>query len=159
MKVSTLKLIEIMARIPLFKSLTPYERERVLKADCKIDQIHQGTVFIKEASQDPFFYIILAGVAQVRQGNNIIATLGPGEFIGEVGFFCQEPRSASVSAMNDMLVMKINQRSFQTLPVAVRERIKDKVIAALVARVNNQNKQIIELQSHLQLADGECAFA
>lgn len=153
MKVSTLKLIEIMARIPLFKTLTPYERERVLKADSKIVTIAMDTTFIKESSQDPFFYIVLAGEAEVRQGGNILGTIGPGEFIGEVGFFCQEPRSASVRAAKDLLVMKIDQRNFQTLPVAVRERIKDKVIAALVHRVNSQNKQIIELQSALQLSD------
>jgi CRP/FNR family cyclic AMP-dependent transcriptional regulator len=153
MKLSKLKLLEIMARIPLFKSLKPAERERVLKAECTFESKLAGKAFIKQGSQDDFFYIILAGSATIKQSGYHIATLKAGQFIGEVGFFCREPRTATVTAETDMLVMQISQNNFQVLPSVIREAIKDKVIVGLAARVNSQTQQIINLQSFDLSAD------
>jgi hypothetical protein len=47
MKLSKLKLIEIMARIPLFKSLKSHERERVLNANCEFESHQPGKAFIE----------------------------------------------------------------------------------------------------------------
>jgi CRP-like cAMP-binding protein len=148
-----------MARVPLFKSLTPQARERVLATPCNFESKPAGKTFIKEGSQDPFFYIILAGQAMVKQSSKHIATLKPGEFIGEVGFFCSEPRTATVIAMTDMLVLKIGRKNFQTLPPPIRESIKDKVIAGLVNRVSHQTNQILELTENAENAQMDEIFS
>ncbi|MFT5164555.1 MAG: CRP/FNR family cyclic AMP-dependent transcriptional regulator, partial [Alteromonadaceae bacterium] len=102
--------------------------------------------FIIQGTHGPSFYIILSGQATVWQSGHQVALLKAGQFIGEVGFFCNESRTATVTSLTDMLVLKIDRDSFVSLPGKIRELIKDKVISGLVDRVSNQNKQIISLQ-------------
>lgn len=147
-----LQLLEIMARVPLFKTLSAVERERVLTDGAAFESISADNPFIVEGSHGPSFYIILSGQAVVRRHGHKVATMTAGQFIGEVGFICNEVRTASVVALTDMLVLKIDRDNFQRLPSKIRESIKDKVISGLVARVGRQTKQIISLQ-HAQLLE------
>lgn len=74
-----------------------------------------------------------------------IGQLVPSHFVGEVGFICNEPRSATVVAETDMVLMKIDSDSFQRLPDRVRSAIKDKIISGLTQRVAQLNERLIEL--------------
>ena len=152
LKINKLKVLEILGRVPLFKTLSHFEREKIFDNGGSFEQKPCGQPFIIEGSHDPYFYIILAGKAMVKQSGYEVATLEAGHFIGEVCFFCHEARTATVVALTDVLVMKIDRQGFQGLPAAIRERVKDKVIAGLVARVQRQNRELIELQS-VQLSD------
>ena len=75
----------------------------------------------------------------------------PSQFVGEVGFICNEPRSATVIAETDMLLMKIDNDSFQQLPDRVRSAIKDKIIFGLTQRAGQLSERLIELDALLSL--------
>ncbi|NQZ10602.1 MAG: cyclic nucleotide-binding domain-containing protein [Algicola sp.] len=145
MPFNKLKLLEIFNRIPLFKSLVQHEREQVLNAGCTIESAATGKSFIVEGTHSPVFYIVLSGSASVQHNGYQVGTIVPGQFIGEVGFICSEARTATVTALNDMLLLKITRQNFQSLPIKIRESIKDKVIEGLVERANQQNRQIVKL--------------
>ncbi|MFT4929183.1 MAG: CRP/FNR family cyclic AMP-dependent transcriptional regulator [Phenylobacterium sp.] len=153
--INKLKLLEILSRVSLFKSLTSGERSAVLDSGVKFQSIAPDNNFIVEGSQGPSFFIILSGEATVKQGGHNVAVLKSGQFIGEMGFICNEPRTATVVALTDMLVLKIDRNSFRQLPIKIREEIKDKVILGLVARVSRQNKQIIALKQDQLLDDDD----
>lgn len=144
-----IKLMEILPRIPLFKDLSPAEREVVLKMAKNIKRIKAENTFIKEGAHEPFFYIILAGKANVFHKGKLIGVLVPGQFIGEVGFICKEPRSATVTAQNDMAVMLIRTEEFRKLPTRIRESIKDKIISGLVDRVTGMNTNTIRYEEKI----------
>lgn len=144
-----IKLMEILARIPLFAGLSPAEREVLLKMTRNIKRIKEERVLIKEGAHEPFFYIILAGNAEVHHKGKIIGNLHPGQFIGEVGFICKEPRSATVIAKENMVVMLINSDDFRKLPSRVRESIKDKIISGLVERVTKMNTNTIRYEDEI----------
>lgn len=141
-----IKLMEILARLPLFAGLNPAERQVLMKMTTNIKRIRADTVFIKEGAHEPFFYIILAGRAAVRYRRKSIGSLVPGQFIGEVGFICQEPRRATVVAESDMVVMLIDAEDFRRLPARVREAIKDNIITGLVERVCSMNSNAIRYE-------------
>lgn len=144
-----IKLMEILARIPLFKDLTPPEREVVQNMIRNIKRYPQGKVFIKEGAHEPFFYIILAGKAEVSHRAHKIGELIPGQFIGEVGFICKEPRSATVTASTDIALMLINAEDFRRLPARIRESIKDRIISGLVERVSGMNDNTIRYEDEI----------
>lgn len=144
-----IKLMEILARIPLFKDLTPPEREVVQKMVINIKRYPQGKVFIKEGAHEPFFYILLAGKAEVSHRAHKIGELIPGQFIGEVGFICKEPRSATVTASTDIALMLINAEDFRRLPARIRESIKDRIISGLVDRVSGMNDNTIRYEDEI----------
>ncbi|WP_164078369.1 cyclic nucleotide-binding domain-containing protein [Alteromonas facilis] len=138
-----LKIMEVLSRIPLFKDLQASDRQQVVEMKAVFSGIKAGETFIREGAQEPWFYIILAGKALVSHRQHTVGHLHPGQFIGEVGFICREHRSASVSAVEEMVVMKIDYEAFKRLPVSIREAIKDKIIAGLVERVSKQNAESI----------------
>lgn len=147
---NNLKLMEVLARVPLFKDLQPSEREAVIQMKKVFTPIKARTTFIIEGAHEPWFYIILAGKAEVYHRNHKIAQLLPGQFIGEVGFICKEPRSATVKSAEEMVVMKLDYEAFRKLPVRIRESIKDKIIGGLVDRVNGLNETYIKAQDEIE---------
>jgi len=68
-----------------------------------------GTVLIREGDPADAFYLVLSGQVQVmrrsEQGPDVaIATLGPGQYFGELGLLTGHPRNASVVATGDVPV-------------------------------------------------------
>ena len=143
--------MEILNRIRLFKSLSPRERELVADMPNLIYMIPENETFITYAQQDDSFYIIINGSAKVTRHKKTISTLVPGDFVGEVGFICNEPRSASVTASSTVIAMKIDQYVFLRLPPAIREGIKDKIILGLVERINNEGDKIRQYEDILTI--------
>jgi len=148
-KVSKLKLLEFLNRVPLFKGLTPREREEIAGLPRLVVLLEHGEVFIKKGEYDSSFYIILNGDAEVTIQNRHIADISPGHFIGEVGFMCQEPRSATVTALTELIALRITKELFDKLPIKVREGIKNKIISGLVARIDCQNTKIVDLEEKI----------
>ncbi len=111
----------------MFKDLAPANWELILQMPKAFEVCNQGQALIKEGGYEPFFYIILSGQALVYHRHHQIGQIEcPSQFVGEVGFICNEPRSATVIAETDMVLMKIDSDSFQQLPDRVRSAIKDK---------------------------------
>lgn len=153
------KLMEILARIPLFKELTFGEREMVLRVAQNVKRVKAGRTFMKQGAYEPFFYIILAGEAKVSFKGQEVGVLKPGDFIGEVGFICNEPRSASVAALSDMVVVLIRDEEFRRLPSSIRESIKDKIISGLMERLSVMNKQNLDYRAQLKALGKEPALS
>jgi len=145
-QLSSLKMMEILARIPLFKELSPSEREYIVQMPKVFKFVPQGQVLIKEAANEPFFYIILAGKAEVFHRHHLIGCVEAGQFIGEVGFICHESRTATVTAATDLMVLKLDADKFRRLPAKIREQVKDKIIEGLVRRVERLSDKLIELE-------------
>jgi CRP/FNR family cyclic AMP-dependent transcriptional regulator len=80
------------------------------------------------------FFVIEEGSAEVTQGGERIAELGPGEFFGEIGLLETERRTASVVATTPMELIVMFQREFkqmeQEMP-AVADRIRTAIRARL----------------------------
>lgn len=148
-KVSKLKLLEFLNRLTLFKSLEPQERKLVADIPNLIVVIQGGDTFIRKGQFDSDFFIVLNGEADISIDGQHIAVAAAGHFIGEVGFICNEPRSASVTATTDIIAMRITRDLFDLLPIKVRESIKQKIINGLVDRVTKQNGKIIDLEEQV----------
>src|SRR4029079_14885445 len=75
-------------------------------------------------------YVVVSGRLQVvRENANgtavIIAEAGPGEAVGEMGFFTKEPRSASVIAIRDSLLLRFPNAAFERIVARHPEVVRD----------------------------------
>ena len=61
------------------------------------------------------FMIIAEGTAAVKRNARKIATLGPGDFFGELAVLAGVPRTATVIAETDMVVEAMNRQEFSSL--------------------------------------------
>ena len=100
-----------LANVPLFSALSKRDLQRVAKASDEIS-IAAGRVLVEQGRTGHEFFLILEGEAVVRRNNRKVATLGPGQYFGELAILDRGPRSASVVANTDMRVLVLGQREF-----------------------------------------------
>jgi len=92
-----------------------------------------GTVLVREGSRGDEFMIVLEGEAEVSQGGRAIATIGPGDLVGEMALLHEDRRgrrNATVTALSDMVIYAGSPSEFrQILDAApsVAEKIRQTV--------------------------------
>jgi CRP/FNR family transcriptional regulator, cyclic AMP receptor protein len=83
--------------IPLFAPLSKSERKAVAQHADEVT-IEQGTRIIEQGGVANELLVIVRGTADVLDGEALIAQLGPGDVIGEIGLLRYSRRTASVIA-------------------------------------------------------------
>ena len=89
--------IPTLEGMPLFRGVPPDEVE-VVAGQLDDATYLAGHGVITEGMQGPEFFIILDGTASVLIDDEKVATLGPGDFFGEVAALDGGPRTATVRA-------------------------------------------------------------
>ncbi|RMF24284.1 MAG: hypothetical protein D6765_12005, partial [Bacteroidetes bacterium] len=79
-----------------------------------------GEVLFEQGERGRDLYILVSGRLQavVRQHNGqtkVIGEVSRGETVGEMALFTGEPRSASIVALRDSVVVKVSQEAFQEM--------------------------------------------
>jgi len=121
-----------LAKIPLFKECTKKELQAVSRLVTPIN-VKAGKVLTKEGDAGREFMIIASGSATVKRKGRKIASLGPGDFFGELALLAHVPRTATVIADTDMTVEALNRAEFATL-LDESPTIARKVLAAVAKR-------------------------
>ncbi|HAV61276.1 MAG TPA: hypothetical protein DCY13_02810 [Verrucomicrobiales bacterium] len=82
-------------------------------------RVRQFEIVVREGATGDAMFLILEGEVRSRSmqdGREItIATLGPGEFFGEMALLDHGPRSADVVANKDSVLLKITSRAFEQI--------------------------------------------
>lgn len=130
-----------LAKIPLFKECTKKELQAVSRLVTPI-HVTAGKVLTKEGDAGREFMIIAKGTATVKRNGRKVATLGPGDFFGELALLAGVPRTATVTAETDMVVEALNRAEFATL-LDESPSIARKVLSAVARRsYDNEPKSL-----------------
>lgn len=76
-------------------------------------RIVAGEVVCREGSPGDDMYILLAGELKITKETKFITTIKPVEYIGEMALIEAKPRSATVEAVEDSILLKITRQQFQ----------------------------------------------
>ena len=103
------QIIDYMKRIPIFDGLTNEQYAEILNL-CSKKVIPADHYLCREGDESNELYILLKGQLKVMSRNGVllafIDTLG---LVGEMGVFTDTPRSASVAATDNCIVIRINK--------------------------------------------------
>lgn len=151
-----LKAVTILNRVQLFNLLTIAEKQHIAESHSLFYHIPDEEEFITLGEMDDGFYVLLSGTALVIHSGEELTEVSAGDFVGETGFMGNNRRSASVVAQTDIIALKFNRKTFQILPMRVREIIKDHIIQGLVERVEELNVKVVkEIKANKVLREGE----
>ena len=92
---------EMLSRVPLFAGLEQRDLERIADSFKQRDY-SAGDTIASEGSGAAGFFVIGDGSAKVTVGGEERATLGPGDYFGEIALIAQSARTASVTAESDL---------------------------------------------------------
>jgi CRP-like cAMP-binding protein len=105
--------LERLRAVPLFAGLKDRELKDVLGQTREVE--HTGGEIVEEGSKGVGFHLILDGTATVLQGGEVRRTLGPGDYFGEISLIDGKPRSATVTAAEDLTTASIVSWEFEPL--------------------------------------------
>jgi CRP-like cAMP-binding protein len=110
--------VEALKRVELFGKLTTEER-RELAARLKVAPFVRGEALTKQGAEAHWLYIIIEGKAEVQVAvdgkSERVASLGEGNFFGEMGMMTGQPRRATVTALTDMVCYRLDKDAFQEI--------------------------------------------
>lgn len=99
---------------PLFRYFTEEERKRI-ESIGDVRRIAEGAYLIRAGEVDSTLFTIEDGhldIVVVREGEQtVVATVGPGDVLGEVSFIDDSPRSVSVKAGEETTVRSWDKRT------------------------------------------------
>jgi CRP-like cAMP-binding protein len=112
--------------IPLFSQLSDEEANR-LAAFATETSAAEGQILMKQGDYAVELIAIEEGTADIIQDGKKIASLGPGDLIGEMALFNREPRNADVIATSPMRLLKLTHWEIRRMSDETIERIREVV--------------------------------
>ncbi len=122
-----------LKQVPFFEGLNRRELAAVaLQAD-EIDA-RAGKVLAREGEFGHEFFVIVSGTADVSRGGEVVRTLGPGDFFGEIALLDEDARrTATVTASSPMELIVLTRASFRALD-REHPQLHARIAAAIEAR-------------------------
>lgn len=103
------KLFAMHSDHPLFRYFTDDERKRIERIG-ELKEVPEGRFLIRAADYDSRLFTVENGhldIIAMRDGKEtVVATVGPGDVLGEVAFIDDSPRSVSVRAGDDNVMVR-----------------------------------------------------
>ena len=124
---------EMLSTVPLFSGLERRDLERIADSFKQRDY-RAGDTIASEGSGGAGFFVIAEGTAKVTVHGDELATLGPGDYFGEIALIDEGARTATVSAETDMTTYAMTFWEFRPI-VETDSRIAWKLVQALAHRL------------------------
>jgi CRP/FNR family transcriptional regulator, cyclic AMP receptor protein len=112
--------------VPLFAEMADHDL-KVIATFATEDSVPAGATLMREGDYSNDMVAIESGTADVVQGDRTVASLGPGDIVGEMGVLTRDLRNASVVATSPMRLVRLTTWDVKRLPKETRERIAELV--------------------------------
>lgn len=136
-----------LRRVKILAAMSEEQLER-LAPFLEVSRVPQWSVVVKQGDYGDAMYLILEGELRVRlevEGKEkILATLGAGEFFGDISLLDHGPRSADVVANADSVVAKLGAATVTSLAREAPDLATQLLLSigrTLTARIRADNKR------------------
>ncbi|HKF32601.1 MAG TPA: MFS transporter [Jatrophihabitantaceae bacterium] len=103
--------LDLLRALPIFAPLAP-DRIESLARRLTRTTVPAGEVIMREGDDGDRFYVIESGGVDVTHGTKVIRHEGPGEYFGEIALLRDVPRTATVTATEDTVLLSLERGPF-----------------------------------------------
>jgi MFS family permease len=103
--------LHLLRSVPMFAALGPAELER-LATSAGEESVGPGSAVCVQGELGERFYLVERGTARVVRDGVDVASLGSGDFFGEIALLRDIPRTATVEAMSDLELLVLERGPF-----------------------------------------------
>jgi signal transduction histidine kinase len=109
---------EVLRGLPYFSDLPQGLLDQVCRESEQINVDAETTIIEEDSLSEDMFVIVEGELRVTKQGTDrevVLATLGPGEVVGEIALLDNAPRTASVTAISPSSLIRIPANAFEDL--------------------------------------------
>ena len=136
--ISTVEKVLFMKSIDLFRALPSEELAQIAEI-AEEQPMASGEQIFAEGEPGDALYLIVEGRVKVHKGEKELVRLGVRDVFGEMAVLDSEPRSASVTAVEDAVLLKIGRDDFRDI-LTERPEIAMGVMKVLPRRLRETSK-------------------
>jgi MFS family permease len=103
--------LALLQGVPMFVPLTPSTVDGLAHQLVRVP-VPAGEVVLREGEDSDRFFVIESGLVEVTQDGTVLRREGPGEFFGEIGLLRDVPRTATVTAVEDTVLLALGRDDF-----------------------------------------------
>lgn len=145
---------EALRKIPLFRGIDD-QKLRLLAFMSERSRFEAGETLMREGDYGDVAYIILSGEAEVLvnspSGEQLVATVGKNDFVGEIAILIDVPRTATVRASTTLVALAIQKEHFFKMLTNFPDMAVE-VMRALANRLERTTREFGRLRA--ALSDG-----
>jgi CRP/FNR family transcriptional regulator, cyclic AMP receptor protein len=112
-----------LKRIPVFSDLSDDALNKIAALAAEVS-VPEGKELVREGDYSYDVLAIEEGTASVSRGGEVIADLGPGDVIGEMGVLERSQRNATVVATSSMLLVTLTSWDIRKLRKSTPEVVE-----------------------------------
>jgi len=130
----------LIGNVPFFAGLDDKKRKAIASQGKELSY-NAGASIVDEGTMGVGFYLILDGKAEVRKGGKVLASLGKGQFFGEMSLIDEQPRSADVVAVTPTKCWALSSWAFSSI-MASNHEIAVMMLKEMVRRLRAAQSSI-----------------
>lgn len=138
----TVEKVVFLRAVPLFSGLGTSEVGRIAGIAEEVVYPARSRI-ISQGEHGDSMFLIAEGAVSIHIGESQLAVLRKNDFFGEMSLLDYEPRSASVTALTDCLLLRIGQRDFQRV-LFTRAEVAQAIIGTLTRRLRKAEGDLME---------------
>jgi CRP/FNR family transcriptional regulator, cyclic AMP receptor protein len=131
--------LEKLRQVPLFSRLGARETERLGMLTDEVD-VPDGQVLTQQGASGSEFFVVLDGQVAIEKDGQRVATMHPGDFLGEIALIDGRPRTATARAEGATRLLVLSRSSFNDL-MDEFPSVRAAVLEALAERVRSHESE------------------
>ncbi len=126
-------IVAALGRVPLFSGLSTDDLTTLALVTSR-RSLEVGMVLTTEGEVGEEFYVIERGVVTITAREQLLRTLGPGDFLGEIAILFNSTRTATAVATEPGSLLVLPKADFLEL-LAANTSIEDKILTTASERL------------------------
>lgn len=135
--ISPAEMVWMLKNTPLFAS-TPENVLASIIPILNVTEIREGAHVFRKGDPGDSLFVVFSGEVGIYDNDMLLAEMSKGELFGELALLDAEPRSATVTALSDATLFRLDQDDFYDL-MEERPEVLRNIMRVLCGRVRKQN--------------------